>query len=240
MIMSFPLYFLARGQQSSEKFSEIVQRESESTVQHLGIVRSYSVEEMIRISWQAQNLRLKLALFGAIFVAFIAYAGLYGVLVHAVSVRQKELALRLTFGASSWTLQRIAIEKALLCCFAAIFLDRAERCGVAGCIWRGPPHAGPRGEDERAKLCGDRCDATRLSVPLRPAVSDGMDADGAGPRRREACAQWGPTYATIARLAPGVSVKAATAEMQGIQSNVAKKYTDAKYREGVGSVQVER
>jgi len=80
------------------------------------------VEEMIRTSWQEQNLRLKLALFGAIFVAFIAYAGLYGVLVHSVSVRQKELALRLTFGASSWTLQRIAIEKAILCCFAAIFL----------------------------------------------------------------------------------------------------------------------
>lgn len=121
MIMSFPLYFVARGQQSSEKFSEIVQRQSESTVHHLGIVRSYSVEEMIRTSWREENLRLKLALLGAILVACIAYAGLYGVLVHSVSARQKELALRLTFGASAWTLQRIAIEKALLCCFAAIF-----------------------------------------------------------------------------------------------------------------------
>jgi predicted permease len=50
----------------------------------------------------------------------------------------------------------------------------------------------------------------------------------------------GPTYATTARLAPGVSVQAATAEMQSIQSNVAKEYTDAKYRESVGAVQVRR
>jgi predicted permease len=61
-----------------------------------------------------------------------------------------------------------------------------------------------------------------------------------GPDDEKLVPSGGPTYATIARLAPGVSLEAATAEMQGIQSNVAKKYTDAKYREGVGSVQVER
>jgi predicted permease len=61
-----------------------------------------------------------------------------------------------------------------------------------------------------------------------------------GPDDEKLVPSGGPTYATIARLAPGASVEAATAEMQGIQSNVAKKYTDAKYREGVGSVQVER
>jgi putative ABC transport system permease protein len=127
-IMSFPLYFVARGQQSSERFSEIVQRTSESTVNHLGIVRSYSIEEMIRSSWQEQNARLKVALFGALLVAFIAYAGLYGVLVHSISVRQKELALRLAFGASTWMLQRVAIQNALLCCFAAI--------GLALLLWR--------------------------------------------------------------------------------------------------------
>ena len=123
MIMSFPLYFVARGQQSTERFSEIFNRQSEKTVRHLGIVRSYSVEEMIRLSLQEQNQRLKIALIGAVFIAFIAYAGLYGVLVHSVAVRQKELALRMTFGASSWTLQRITIEKTLQCCFVAIFLS---------------------------------------------------------------------------------------------------------------------
>ena len=61
-----------------------------------------------------------------------------------------------------------------------------------------------------------------------------------GPDDEKLVPSGGPTYATIARLAPGVSVEAATAEMQGVQSNVAKKYTDAKYREGVGSVHVER
>jgi predicted lysophospholipase L1 biosynthesis ABC-type transport system permease subunit len=123
LVMSFPLYFLARGTQPSEEFGDIVQKQSQSTVNHLSIVQSYPVEEMIHASWQEQNLRLKLALVGAIAVACIAYLGLYGVLIHSVSVRQKELALRLAFGASNWALQRIVIEKALLCCFTAICLS---------------------------------------------------------------------------------------------------------------------
>jgi len=123
LVMSFPLYFLARGTQPSEEFGDIVQKQSQSTVNHLSIVQSYPVDEMIHASWQEQNLRLKLALVGAIAVACIAYLGLYGVLIHSVSVRQKELALRLAFGASNWALQRIVIEKALLCCFTAICLS---------------------------------------------------------------------------------------------------------------------
>jgi putative ABC transport system permease protein len=123
LVMSFPLYFLARGTQSPEKFGDIVQKQSQSTVSHLSIVRTYPIEKMIHTSWQEQNLRLKLALFGAIIVACIAYVGLYGVLIHSASVRQKELALRLVFGASNWALQRIVLEKTLLCCFTAICLS---------------------------------------------------------------------------------------------------------------------
>jgi hypothetical protein len=111
--LAFPIYFLARGSQSNEKFGEIVRRESESTVNHLGIVRTDPIDESVRASWREQELRLRLALFGAGLVAFIAYVGLYGVLTHSVSARQKELALRLSFGASRWAIQRIVVERAL-------------------------------------------------------------------------------------------------------------------------------
>jgi predicted permease len=49
-----------------------------------------------------------------------------------------------------------------------------------------------------------------------------------------------PNYATIARLAPGVSVTAADAELKTIQAAAATQYTEADYRDHAGSVQVER
>jgi putative ABC transport system permease protein len=122
LVLSFPIYFLARGNQSTEKFGEIVQRQSQSTVNHLGIVRSYSIEESVNTAWQEQKLRLNLALIGSALVALIAYVGLYGVLIHSISARQKELALRLSFGSSRWALRRVVIGKAVLCCFTAICL----------------------------------------------------------------------------------------------------------------------
>jgi predicted permease len=49
-----------------------------------------------------------------------------------------------------------------------------------------------------------------------------------------------PSYETIARLAPGASVAAATSEIKGIQRDVAAQYTDADYRDRISSIHVRR
>ena len=49
-----------------------------------------------------------------------------------------------------------------------------------------------------------------------------------------------PHYEAIARLAPGASVSTATAEMNGIQRDVAAQYTDQDNREHVSSVRIQR
>lgn len=49
-----------------------------------------------------------------------------------------------------------------------------------------------------------------------------------------------PSYETIARLAPGANVAAATSEINGIQRDVAAQYTDRDYRDHVSSVRVAR
>jgi putative ABC transport system permease protein len=128
LVLSFPTYFVARGVQSGEQFGQIVQQQSQRTVNHLGIARSYSIEESVAASWHEQLQRLKLALCGAALVALIAYLGLYGVLIHSVTARQKELALRQSFGASRWSLQFVVIQKTVQCCLSAI-------C-VALLLWR--------------------------------------------------------------------------------------------------------
>ncbi len=122
LALSYPVYFLMRGEPSPAEFGRIVQQVSQGTVKHLGIVRGYSIEEKVREAWHDENIRLSLSLFGALFIALIAYVGLYGVVVHSVSTRQKELALRLSFGASRWAIQRAVIERTLLCCGAAVIL----------------------------------------------------------------------------------------------------------------------
>ncbi len=45
---------------------------------------------------------------------------------------------------------------------------------------------------------------------------------------------------TIARLEPGVSLAAATAELKGIQAGVAREYTDVEYRDRVASIRMQR
>jgi hypothetical protein len=52
-------------------------------------------------------------------------------------------------------------------------------------------------------LIEDVAHAARLRVPLRPAVSDGMDADGAGPDDEKLVPSGGPTYATDCQAGPG-------------------------------------
>jgi len=64
-------------------------------------------------------------------------------------------------------------------------------------------------------------------VPMIPSNADKM--------RNES-----PRFLTIARLAPGASVAAATSEMNGIQRDVAVQYTDPDYRDHINSVRVDR
>jgi putative ABC transport system permease protein len=49
-----------------------------------------------------------------------------------------------------------------------------------------------------------------------------------------------PSYLAIARLAPGASVAAAAAEMNGIQRDVVSQYTDQDYRDRISSVRIKR
>ena len=50
----------------------------------------------------------------------------------------------------------------------------------------------------------------------------------------------GTKHDTIARLKPGVSLSAATAELKGIQAGVAREYPDAEYRDRVASIRMQR
>jgi putative ABC transport system permease protein len=118
--ISFPLYFVTRGTVSSRSIEEFTRQQAASSMPSLGVTTSYRVDERLRESLMEQKARAWFSTGGAALIAIIAYLGLYGVLVHSVNSRRKEMALRACLGASAANLRMIVIRKALRCSVAAV------------------------------------------------------------------------------------------------------------------------
>jgi hypothetical protein len=112
--LSFPLYFLAKGTGASA-LEIAAQKQAEISMPSLGVSNAYSVDEQLKQSFAEQKARVWFCTVGAGLVAIIAYIGLYGVLIHSVNSRRKEMAIRACFGASRWDLGKIIVRQALQC-----------------------------------------------------------------------------------------------------------------------------
>ena len=121
--LSLPLYFLARGMEPLRPVEEVARLQAAISMPSLGVNSSYRVDEQLRQSFTEQKARVWFAATGAAFVALIAYIGLYGVLVHSVNAKRKEMAIRLCFGASAGGLRKIIIRQALQCSVTAIAIS---------------------------------------------------------------------------------------------------------------------
>ncbi len=111
--LSFPLYFLAKGE--SETLKVAAQRQALISMPSLGVSNAYSVDEELKQSFAEQKARVWFCTVGAGLIAIIAYLGLYGVLTHSVNSKRKEMAIRACFGASAWDLGKIIVRQALQC-----------------------------------------------------------------------------------------------------------------------------
>jgi len=109
-----PLYVLTRGQSSSRAIADYLKARLAASETGLGIGAVYRADDKLRIQRIDEQHRGYVAVFGAIMVALIAYLGLFGSLMHFVHSRRKELAVRVCFGASRYTIQRIVVSQALL------------------------------------------------------------------------------------------------------------------------------
>jgi putative ABC transport system permease protein len=121
--LSFPLYFMSKGATSLHPMDGFIQRQATSSGLSLGVSSSYNVNERLRESFMEQRVRVWLSAGGAMLVAVIAYLGLYGVLVHSINSRRRELAIRSCFGASDRKVRMLIVQKALKCSAAAIALS---------------------------------------------------------------------------------------------------------------------
>jgi putative ABC transport system permease protein len=121
--LSLPLYFLAKGMEPLRTVEDVARLQAAISMPSLGVNSSYRVDEQLRQSFTEQKARVWSAAIGAAFVALIAYTGLYGVLVHSVNAKRKEMAIRACFGASAGDLRKIIIHQALQCCIAAVAIS---------------------------------------------------------------------------------------------------------------------
>ena len=121
--LSFPLYFLAKGTESPHFMEGFTRQQAAASMPSLGGSTSYRVDERLHESLMEQKVRVWFSAGGAAIVAILAYLGLYGVLVHSVNSKRRELALRACFGASADNLRKITIKKALQCSGCAIAIS---------------------------------------------------------------------------------------------------------------------
>lgn len=138
--LSFPLYFLVRGTESPRSIEEFTRQQAATYMPSLGVSTTYQVDERLRQSFTEQAVRVWFSAGGAVVIAIIAYLGLYGVLVHSVNWRRREMALRVCFGASSNTVRKMVIRQALLCSLFALAISMLAwkpLTIVTGSIWFG-------------------------------------------------------------------------------------------------------
>ncbi|MGH9915359.1 MAG: FtsX-like permease family protein, partial [Pyrinomonadaceae bacterium] len=121
--LSMPLHFLARGMESPKSFAELVQLQASISFPSLGVSKSYRIDERLQQSFMEQKARVWFIALGAALIAMIAYTGLYGVLIHSVNSKRKEMAIRSCFGASAGDLRKIIIRQALRCSAAAVVIS---------------------------------------------------------------------------------------------------------------------
>jgi len=121
--LAFPLYFLTRDATSLHAMEGYIQRQAVGSTVSLGVSSSYEVNERLRESFMEQEVRVWLSAGGAALVAIIAYLGLYGVLVHSVNSKKKEMAIRSCFGASTGNVRMLVVKQALQCSAVAVLVS---------------------------------------------------------------------------------------------------------------------
>jgi hypothetical protein len=120
--LSFPLYFLAKGMQSPDPIEAVARQQARVYMPSLDVNSVYHVDQQLRQSFMEQEAQVWFCITGAALVAIIAYLGLYGVLLHLVNSKRKELAIRACFGASRGELKRIVVRQALQCSLVATII----------------------------------------------------------------------------------------------------------------------
>jgi len=166
--LSFPLYFLARGAESPRPVAELVGREAASSMPSVAVNSSYRVDSQLRQAFIEQEARVWFSTAGAILIAAIAYVGLYGVLLHSVNSKRREMAIRLCLGAKAGHLGRMVIRQALQCSLAGAAIALLAWWPIAALAarsWLG------KMEISRLSLAAILllCVATALGISLVPA-----------------------------------------------------------------------
>jgi ABC-type antimicrobial peptide transport system permease subunit len=121
--LSFPFYFLTKGDETPRQIESLIGKQAAVTTPFLGVTTAYRADEHLQASFMQYKVRVYLSVCGAVLVAIIALLGLYGVLVHSVNSRRKELAIRGCFGASRQNLSRLIVGQALRCSAVAVAIS---------------------------------------------------------------------------------------------------------------------
>ncbi len=110
--LGFPLYVITEGKVSLPVFQEKVSRPLGEFLPDLETAGSYSVRDRLHEMVRKEHQREYLSLSGAFLIGWLASMGLLASLSHYVSMRRREFAVRICFGASARDLRFVVIRQA--------------------------------------------------------------------------------------------------------------------------------
>jgi len=121
--LGMPYAIVARGTPSIRSLENRISSDLAATMPALKAEQGYSIAARIAELRAAESRRGYLALAGAIAIALVAYVGLYAALAFYISTKRRELAVRICFGASSWTIRSIVIRHATVYALLAALIS---------------------------------------------------------------------------------------------------------------------
>ena len=115
-------YIVVNGTIGPEAMQAVVNRELATLSPPLKARGAFSIGARAQHLMMRERWRERWTIAGAITIALAACIGLFGMLNYAVSVRQRELALRICFGASPWAIRQIVLRQTAICSSVAAAL----------------------------------------------------------------------------------------------------------------------
>jgi putative ABC transport system permease protein len=110
---SLPMFMIVDGNVPLFRLVASTDSEFASVFPSLGVIRSYRIDNRLEGILGEIRRRALFALAGAAAIAIIAYVGLYSSILYFISVRRRELAIRICCGATSAQISWIVMGRAL-------------------------------------------------------------------------------------------------------------------------------
>ena len=162
--------FVVDGTASLQTIQQVATHRSGAFLPGFRVGSVSSVAEQASKALVKDRQRTCFALAGSFTMAFIAYIGLYAALAYTVNTRRREIAVRISLGASAWSIRRILILQAFWSAAAGVLIT-LPGWPILARLSSSDYLGGASWSIMRASLAGFACLLVSICVAMIPAAA---------------------------------------------------------------------